>query len=298
MAKQFPRAADGGWYQIKALVTPAGAPTATDIWIYDVIGDDWYAPSLCAQQLCQQIAAIDTDEIVLHFSSPGGSVSDGVAIYNALIAHPAKVSSIIEGWTASIATVIALAADPGCVSMFDNCFFMIHNAWGIAIGDAAALREYADFLDRVSATMVTTYMQRCAKSEDDLLCALAAETYLSAEQALEWGFIDEIAQGTQAAAALAHPQQIDAKTLAALGFEHVPSALFPDPPAPAAAGRTLSAGNETKLSDARDLIEEVLASVDGSSASGGADGRADESGDSDSIVEPGRLAALLARRPW
>ena len=101
-----PRASSG---RSRPAVRAEGEPTATDLWIYDVIGDDWYDSSLTAKELCQTIAAIDTAEIVLHLSSPGGSVSDGLAIYNALVSHPAKVTSRVEGWTASMATIVALA---------------------------------------------------------------------------------------------------------------------------------------------------------------------------------------------
>jgi ATP-dependent Clp protease, protease subunit len=294
MAKQFPRAAGAAWYEIKALAGDAGR-SVTHIWIYDVIGDDWYAPSLTAQALCQEIAAIETEEIVLHFASPGGSCSDGIAIYNALVAHPAKVSSIIEGWTGSIATILALAADPGCISMFDNCFFMIHKAWGITVGDEDEIRKYADFLGAITQTMVNIYMTRCTKTADELVAALSEQTNLTAEQALEWGFVDEVTTGMQAAA-LAHPQVIDTNVLQALGFTTLPDAL-PALPGfqPAGVGRALSAENETKLVDARDLIEEVLASIDGASARITEEPPAAETGDSGSTVEPGRLAALLAR---
>jgi ATP-dependent Clp endopeptidase proteolytic subunit ClpP len=243
MRRQFPKA-KGSFYDMKAAVRAQGAPTATDLWIYDVIGDDWYDPSLTAKELCQKIAAIDTDEIVLHLASPGGSCSDGLAIYNALASHPAKVTSIVEGWTASMATILALAADPGCISMFDNCLFMIHNPGGIQLGTAADMREYADFLDQVTNIMVRIYMERSTKGEDELRAALDAETYLGAADALEWGFVDEVVAGMEAAAV-------------ADGFEAMGYSI------PEGIGRTISAANETKLRDASILIDEVLATLDG-----------------------------------
>mgnify|MGYP000981224714 CR=1 FL=1 len=177
MRRQFPRA-DRPFYEVKAAVRAEGEPTATDIWIYDVIGDDWFDPSLTAKELCQSVAAIDTDEIVLHLSSPGGSMSDGIAIYNALASHPASVRSVVEGWTGSIATVVALAADPGKVAMFDNTMWMIHHPWGVQVGNAAAMRDYAEYLDRCSALMQRVYLGRVTKSEEELLAALDAETQL------------------------------------------------------------------------------------------------------------------------
>jgi ATP-dependent Clp endopeptidase proteolytic subunit ClpP len=252
MRRQFPKA-KGSFYDMKAAVRAEGAPTATDLWIYDVIGDDWYDPSLTAKELCQKIAAIDTAEIVLHLSSPGGSVSDGLAIYNALVSHPAKVTSRVEGWTASMATILALAGDT--VAMYDNSLFMIHYPLMVCAGNARELREQADWLDRVGGIMATIYMARTTKTEAELAAALDAETYLSAAEALEWGFVTEVVVAEQAAAA------IDLAPFEAIG-------LHPDPAyrgreSVYATGRTLSAANETKLSDARGLIDEVRSTLDG-----------------------------------
>ena len=251
MRRQFPKA-KGSFYEIKAAVRAEGQPTATDLWIYDVIGDDWYDPSLTAKELCQRIAAVDTDEIVLHLASPGGSCSDGLAIYNALLSHPARVTSIVEGWTASMATIIALAGER--VEMFENCLFMIHNPAGIQLGTAADMREYADFLDQVAGIMARIYMGRCTKSEDELRAALAAETYLAAAEALEWGFVDDVVAGMEAAAC-------DLSAFEALGMSPDPHYRGLEPVR--AAGRTISAANETKLCDASTLIDEVLATLDG-----------------------------------
>jgi ATP-dependent protease ClpP protease subunit len=244
MRRQFPKA-KGSFYDIKASVRAEGEPSSTDLWIYDVIGDDWYDPSLTAKELCQKIAAIDTAEIVLHISSPGGSVSDGLAIYNALVSHPAKVTSQVEGWTASMATILALAGET--VTMFDNCLFMIH--YPLMSGgpmNAREMREQADWLDRMGGIMEAIYMARTTKTEAELQAALDAETYLSADEALDWGFVTEVVVAEQAAAAC------DRTALEALGF-HDPQAV----------GRTLSAENEGKLSDARGLIDDVLSTLDG-----------------------------------
>lgn len=239
---QFPKA-KSGFYDLKPVVRAEGEPSATDLWIYDVIGDDWFEPSLTAKELCQKIAGIESDEIVLHFNSPGGSASDGFAIYNALVAHPAKVTSIIEGWTGSVATIIALAGDT--VRMHENTTFMIHNSWGINVGNASSMRDYAGVLDLVDESMSRIYLARCRKSAEELQAALEAETYLTAAKAAEWGFVDEVLSASTAAAAC------DRSVLEALGFA-----------GPRAAGRTLSSENEGKLRDAASLIEAVLATLD------------------------------------
>ena len=254
MRRQFPKA-KGSFYDVKAQVRAEGEPTATDLWIYDVIGDDWYDPSLTAKELCQKIAAIDTAEIVLHLSSPGGSVSDGLAIYNALVGHPAKVISRVEGWTASIATIVALAGDT--VAMYDNSLFMIHNPFMLCVGNAVELREQADWLDRVGGIMATIYMARTTKTEAELQAALDAETYLGADEALDWGFATEIVTGQQAAAAC------DTSVLEAMGLH--PDPAYSNRESVYQSGRTLPAENEGKLVDARGLVvDAVLAMLDGS----------------------------------
>ena len=232
MRRQFPKA-DRQFYEITAAARAEGEPAATDLWIYDVIGDDWWDPSLTAKELCQQIAAIETPEIVLHLATPGGSVADGLAIYNALASHPAKVTSRVEGWTASIGTVLALAGET--VSMFDNALWMIHWPFAVCVGNADELREQAAWLDRVGAIMTTVYMARCTRSEEELAAALSAETYLSADEAHDWGFVTEVLAG-QKAAALA-PDALN--RFAALGFDplsgarrarNTPPPLAADPP--------------------------------------------------------------------
>jgi ATP-dependent Clp protease protease subunit len=270
MRRQFPKAR-GSFYEIKAAVRATGQPSATDLWIYDVIGDDWYDPSLTAKELCQTIAGISTDEIVLHISSPGGSVSDGLAIYNALVAHPARVTSLVEGWTASMATILALAGET--VTMFDNCLFMIHNPLLVCAGNASELRQQAEWLDRVGGIMAGIYMARCTKTEAELQAALDAETYLSAAEARDWGFVTDVVVARQAAAVA------DLGTLEALGLR-----------VPAATGRTLSGANETKLRDAKDLIGEVLNTLDGKAE----DPDVTASGDAAATMRPVDRAGLAS----
>ena len=72
--------------------------------------------------------------------------------------------------------------------MYDNALFMIHNPLMVAAGNAADLREQADWLERVGGIMRAIYMGRCTKTEAELQAALEAETYLSADEALDWGF--------------------------------------------------------------------------------------------------------------
>jgi len=223
--KPFPKAT-GPWYEVGAKSVDIGA-TVTDIWVYDVIGDDWWDPSLTAKELCQTIVGITTDEIVLHMSSPGGCVSDAIAIFNALRQHPAKVSAIIEGHTASAATYLTQAADPGCITMYDNTLFMIHKPWTYVFEAGnedyleQVMTEVVAYLRKCTSTLLGGYMARCTKTDAELMDALAATKYLDADEALEWGFVDTIKPALEAAAC-AH---VGSTPFAAMGFAPIPVRL-------------------------------------------------------------------------
>lgn len=228
--------AERQWYEIRAA---AASPDVTEVFIYDFIGIDWWSgEGVGAKQFAEAVRAIETPQIHLHLNSPGGSVFDGVAIHNALVRHPANVTTFIDGLAASIASVIALAGSR--VVMAANALFMIHNPWGAIRGTAADMRQYADTLDKIRDTLVVTYQERTGMSVEDLIAALDAETWFTAEEALAAGFIDEI--GVELAAA-AHFD------LAALGYRNPPGS--PAPAAgPAAADPTTSTPGGAPVADA------------------------------------------------
>ncbi len=202
--------AEKNFYSIKAL---ADADTA-DIFIYDQIGEDWWSgEGVAAKRFCQDVAALKARQINLHINSPGGSVFDGQAIYTTLRNHPAQVTTYIDGLAASIASVIALAGSR--VVMASNALFMIHNPWGVTQGTSDDMRKYADVLDKVRDTIVGVYRDRSGMPDAEILAAMDAETWMSAEEALTFGFVDEVSQGMQMAACSRF-------NLQALGFKHAP----------------------------------------------------------------------------
>jgi len=156
------------------------------VYIYDEIS--WFG--IEAGQFVKDFAKIDAETIHLRINSPGGSVFDGTAIFNTIKQHKAKTITHIDGLAASIASVIALAADE--VRMASNAFFMAHDPWSIVIGNAETMREEADLLEKVGGTISDTYMKKTGKDEKEILAIMASETWLTAEEALEMGFIDAI----------------------------------------------------------------------------------------------------------
>lgn len=207
------------WYEIRNL-----ANRHADLFIYEQIGEDfWTGVGVTAKQFCTDLAALDVDTISLHVNSPGGLVFDGQAIYNAIKNHPAEVTSYVDALAASIASVIALAGDK--VVMASNALLMIHNPYGGVMGNAAAVRKYADRLDKVTDTIVGIYETKTGKARDEITAAMDAETWFSAQEALDFGFADEIDEAIQMAACAFDPE--------ALGFRNAPTTITDtadDPP--------------------------------------------------------------------
>ena len=166
-----------------------------ELMIYDVIGD-W--AGLSARQLVDTLKTIDNDAITVRINSPGGSVFDGIAIYNALRYHPANITVRIEGLAASIASVIAMAGDT--VQMAENSLFMIHNPFGWVSGEADDLRRTAGMLDKARDSIAMTYSERCGLPVAEIETLMSEETWFTAAEAKEKGLIDSIDKPVQLAA--------------------------------------------------------------------------------------------------
>jgi len=168
------------WYAINAKDDTA------EVFIYDAIG----MFGIEAQDFINEFESLDAKNITLRINSPGGDVFDGAAMYNAIESHPARVTARIEGLAASMASVLALAADE--IEMAKNAFFMIHDPWSLVIGSASDMRKEADLLDKVGGTIVDTYVARSNLSEPEVRDAMADETWYTAQEAKDAGFIDKI----------------------------------------------------------------------------------------------------------
>lgn len=174
-------------------MTAAEDNSSAEISIYDAIG----GYDVNAKQFVDELKEIDAEVINLRINSPGGSVIDGNAMFNALQRHPAKVVTHIDGLAASMASVLAMAGDE--VHMADNALLMIHNPWTMSIGDADELRADADLLDKMSASILSAY-GRSQYEADELKALMDEETWFSAEEALAAGFVDHVDSGLRAAA--------------------------------------------------------------------------------------------------
>jgi ATP-dependent protease ClpP protease subunit len=182
-----------GRIELRALAPRNDGEPDAELLVYGDIGDSWYGESVTAQRIVRELQVLDATHILVRINSYGGSVSDGIAIYNALRAHSARKTTSVEGIAASIASLIAMAGDD--LQIYANATLMIHAPWTIAIGNSADMRELADVLDQYAESMSTSYSRKTGKAEADVLALLTdgADHYFTARQALDDGWVDRIA---------------------------------------------------------------------------------------------------------
>ena len=159
------------------------------------ITDDIGGFGVSAKSFLNDMRAVKGDTINLSINSPGGDVFAGVAIYNALRGSGKKVNVKVLGIAASAASLIAMAGDE--IEMPENAMMMIHNPWSFAMGDADELRATADVLDKIGNSLVGTYAARTGKDEAEIKALLDAETWMSAQEAVEMGFATKVTPALQ-----------------------------------------------------------------------------------------------------
>ena len=170
------------------------------LYIYDVIvADEFeaeYWGGVAPESFVKAVRDIEADVIHLRINSPGGSVFAARSMEQALREHPAKVIAHIDGYAASAATFISMAADE--VVMNQGGFFMIHKAMTVAYGNADELVDTADLLEKIDSTLVGTYHNRTGQDKDQIAQWMADETWFTAEEAVENGFADRVENGAKA----------------------------------------------------------------------------------------------------
>ncbi len=192
-----------------------------ELYIYSTVeSDSWWKESETSAKHFRDALAQhpNAKEIKVYINSLGGSVMEGIAIYNQLKRHTAKKTVYIDGFACSIASVIAMAGDT--VIMPKNTVMMIHNAWMIAMGNAAELRKAADDLEIINQASRQAYLDKSGGkiSEEKLTELLDGETYLTAEQCIGYGFADKYSAEEEtpdtAEAQAKHKEQIAARLAA------------------------------------------------------------------------------------
>lgn len=181
MRERMPQAS-GRWYDIRN----ADSDDKAVVRIYDFI--DMFGVD--ADQFARELDHITAPEIEVQINSLGGSVFDGVTIYNALRTHDARVTTRVDGIAASIASVVVQAGDHRV--MLSGSQQMIHRAWGISIGNADDHREMGGILDQQDSVIASIYAGRSGRPAAELEDLMGDETWMDAEEAVEAGLADEV----------------------------------------------------------------------------------------------------------
>ena len=249
------------WYTIRARAS------GTEVLIYDEIG----AYGVTAKGFLAELGALPDDAAIdLRLNSPGGSVFDAVAIYNALKRHPGEITVWIDGIAASAASYIAMAGDT--IVMPENAFLMIHDPSGLVMGTAEDMRATAEALDKVKGSLIQGYAAKSGKADEEIAALMAAETWLDAQDALDLGFIERIAEPVKLAASFdvarfrnAPPEVVEAASepdepvATEPQTEGVADAnTLPDPEHPASESPNLAA-SEATMADTATVRAEAIA---------------------------------------
>lgn len=162
------------------------------ISIYDVIGEDmWTGGGFTAKRMGAALRSVGKNPVTVKINSPGGDMFEGIAIYNLLREHPAKVTVDVMGWAASAASIIAMAGDE--IRMGLGTFMMVHNAWGVVIGNRHDMAEGSKLFEGFDAAIADIYEARTGQSRKAIEKLMDAETFMGPSEAVEKGFADMIA---------------------------------------------------------------------------------------------------------
>lgn len=220
---------------------------AKKIYLYGPIGEDVFGDGISALSIVEQLRDADGADVDLHINSPGGSVFEGHAMFNAIAAYSGRVDVYIDGLAASAASIVALAGDS--VRAAKNALLMIHEPWAIAVGTSADMLQMAGLLGKMSVTLLDVYDEKSSVDRDVLAASMAAETWLTAAEALEWGLVDEVLDSSARVAALS------AKEVKAFGYRNTPPQIIekdattsPDEPPAAEYAEEKQQGTSSRLS--------------------------------------------------
>ncbi len=188
--------------QPKRFEVKAEADEAT-IYLYDVIVSDeetaqWMG-GVAPESFIRALKTITAPTLHLRINSPGGDVFAARAIAQAIAEHGANVIAHIDGYAASAATLVAVSARE--IVMAKGAFFMIHNSWSLAYGNSQDMLDMATLLEKVDATIADSYAARTGQPLDQVRAWMAEETWFKADEAVEAGFADRVAEEARAQAA-------------------------------------------------------------------------------------------------
>lgn len=188
-----------------------------EIYLYGNIGMSFWGDGISAKQFKDDLKALgDVTTLDVRINSDGGDVFEGRTMYSLLSEHPAKKTVYVDGLAASIASLIAMAGNE--IKMADGSFMMIHNAWGVAVGDSNEMNRMATLLESVTGTLIDTYAARTGQDRSKIKKWMNDETWMEAKDAKERGFATTVIEPVKAAASVRYPEL----------FKNLPAPLRPN----------------------------------------------------------------------
>jgi ATP-dependent protease ClpP protease subunit len=195
--------------------------------------------------------------LTIRINSGGGSAFEGMAVFNALRRAPQQKTVVVEALAASAASIIAMAGDR--IEMPANTFLMIHRAWALAVGNRNVMADLAGLLDRIDGVMADTYAARADKPRAEILAAMDAETWFSAEEAVAFGLADAVAEPMAVAASALDPARFKNVPASLLSRTVPPQATASAPAVPSIPPAAPAASQEPKMPDP--VIDPAAAAV-------------------------------------
>lgn len=163
------------------------------LYIYgDITSIKWFENDVCVYDLAKEIGDLNGKALTVRINSYGGEVAEGLAIYNLLKSYEGEVTTICDGFACSAASVVFMAGAKRIMPR--SSLLMIHNAWTHASGDADDLRKAADYLEKITQPSVDIYTSVSNLDADEIKAMMDAETWIDADEALDYGFATEISE--------------------------------------------------------------------------------------------------------
>jgi len=254
-------------------------PATGELMLYGDISsyESWWSDVVTPKQFKEDLDALgDITNLNVYINSSGGDVFAGQAIRSMLKRHNSYKTGYVDGLAASIASVILTACDK--VIMPSNAMQMVHKCWTWSVGNADDMRKMAEDMDKIDQSIVASYQEKTGLSKEEIIDIMKAETWMTAEEAVEMGFADEIEGSKDIAASLqdgflilnGHKMDLSRFKKLPEGLKNFTRSQEKDPVgqllsaanALQDAGRTLSTANEQRITQSRDLLNEVLSQLD------------------------------------
>lgn len=189
--------ADGyrGERRVRAAATKPATSTSSgraEIWLYGVIdSEEWWGDEITPTWVVEALQQVGPSDVLIHLNSPGGSVFAGISIFNTIKNHPGDVEIHVDGVAASAASVVMLASNRTIIE--PNAYVMVHDAWGMCVGNAGQMRADADLLDRTSSNMASMYARRApGTSAEEWRALMVTETWYIGDEAVKAGLVDTV----------------------------------------------------------------------------------------------------------